>query len=252
MKKILLIEDDKNIKESLTEVLTELNFNIIPFITAEDGEKYLLNNRPDLIICDVQLPGINGFEFLEKIQNNNKLNLIPFIFLTAKAEKEDWRKGMNIGADDYIIKPFKLTELLHVINSKIQKFENIKSLGSEISQNRIEIFDLEDKVQDLEKSGFRQFQIKDIIYVEASDQYTTINLSNSKKIIFRKPIKDWEVSLPKNHFIKPHRSYIINKNFVKDIIQTDSEEIFIELIGISKKFKVSSRKVSEIRKQFKL
>ncbi|MCC5635683.1 response regulator [Nostoc sp. CHAB 5844] len=121
MNKILIIEDDINVRQNLIDLLYAENFNVI---TAENGYLGLQLAQaeiPDLIICDVMMPVLDGYTVLKELRQNPKTALIPFIFLTAKSEKTDFRKGMDLGADDYISKPFSRTELLAAITCRLEK-----------------------------------------------------------------------------------------------------------------------------------
>lgn len=121
MKKILLVEDEKNIRLNLAEILELNNFTVT---TAEDGQEALLlleAEMPDLIISDILMPRMNGYELFEAISKRDKLKAIPFLFLSAKTEPEDIRKGMNMGADDYITKPVKHQDLIQAVHVRLQK-----------------------------------------------------------------------------------------------------------------------------------
>ncbi len=124
-KKILVIEDNLEIRENLAEIL-ELDGHEI--ITAEDGltgAAMAQKELPDLILCDIMMPGLDGYGVLHVLSRNEMTLRIPFIFLTAKAEKSDVRKGMSLGADDYIVKPFDETDLLTTVENKLRKFDTI-------------------------------------------------------------------------------------------------------------------------------
>ncbi len=126
MKKILVIEDNSEVRENLAEILELSNYEVI---TAEDGKvgvRKALDERPDLILCDVMMPELDGFGVLRILDSKPSTTDIPFIFLTAKADKSDFRKGMNLGADDYITKPFDDVELLDAIRMRLAKSERIK------------------------------------------------------------------------------------------------------------------------------
>lgn len=121
MKKILILEDNLEVRENLSEIL-ELSGYLVSM--AEDGKKGVelaIAEKPDLIICDVMMPKLDGFGVLNILSKKRDTAFIPFIFLTAKAEKTDLRRGMNLGADDYITKPFFKDELLEVINTRLHK-----------------------------------------------------------------------------------------------------------------------------------
>ncbi|MFZ9718591.1 MAG: response regulator [Chitinophagaceae bacterium] len=111
MKTILLIEDNNDIRENTAEILELANYSVL---TAENGKLGLalaLEHKPDMIICDIMMPVLDGYGVLHVLQKNEALQQIPFIFLSAKSERSDLRKGMELGADDYITKPFTDTEL---------------------------------------------------------------------------------------------------------------------------------------------
>ncbi len=124
-KEILIIEDDLTLHETISNLL-ELEGYII--ISATDGNKGInlaKKHLPDLIICDIMMPEKDGIDVINELQNDNKTELIPFIFLTAKAELKDIRKGMLSGADDYITKPFNNEDLLRSIEIRLEKHKNL-------------------------------------------------------------------------------------------------------------------------------
>lgn len=134
--KILVIEDNEEMRENICEILELADYEVF---SAEDGLKGIQLARqglPDLIICDIMMPNLDGFGVLKIKSQDENLRDIPLIFLSAKAEKEDFRKGMNLGAEDYIMKPFEDVDLLQVIETKLSKYSRIgqkvrtKKLGS--------------------------------------------------------------------------------------------------------------------------
>lgn len=125
-KKILVIEDNAEVRENLEEILELSGYDVL---LAEDGKvgvEKALNNQPDLILCDVMMPRLDGFGVLNILSKKSQTADIPFIFLTAKAEKSDFRRGMNLGADDYITKPFYKDELLSVLETRLRKSEKLR------------------------------------------------------------------------------------------------------------------------------
>ncbi|MFH1160750.1 MAG: response regulator [bacterium] len=121
MNKILIIEDDLVLLESISEFLAEENFGVSKARNGEEGVKVALESPPDLILCDIYMPKMNGYEVFEKLRSQPSISLVPFIFITAKADKEDILYGMQLGADDYIIKPIDLSDLLSRINKRLEK-----------------------------------------------------------------------------------------------------------------------------------
>ena len=121
MNKILIIEDEFLIRENLLERLKAEGFETVGAENGLDGVKLALTERPDLIICDVMMPKLDGYEVLKTLRQNPNTAPIPFIFLTAKADKAALRQGMELGADDYLTKPFTKTELLSAIATRLEK-----------------------------------------------------------------------------------------------------------------------------------
>jgi DNA-binding response OmpR family regulator len=121
MKKILLIEDNPEVRENTSEILSLANYNVISAENGKIGVDLAQKEKPDLIICDIMMPELDGYGVLHILGKNEQTANIPFIFLTAKTEKIDIRKGMNLGADDYLTKPFDDTDLLNAIETRLRK-----------------------------------------------------------------------------------------------------------------------------------
>lgn len=126
MKKILIIEDNEDIRSNTAEILELSNYQVIVAENGKVGVIKALETKPDLIICDIMMPELDGYGVLHAIQRNETLKNTPFIFLTAKTERADQRRGMEMGADDYITKPFDGTELLNAVSSRMKKIELLK------------------------------------------------------------------------------------------------------------------------------
>ena len=123
MKKILLIEDNQEIRENIAEILALANYDVLEAEHGKAGIELAKIENPDLIICDIMMPQLDGYGVLHLLSKNPATSGIPFIFLTAKSEKQDFRKGMNLGADDYLIKPFDDLELLDAVEMRLKKNE---------------------------------------------------------------------------------------------------------------------------------
>src|SRR5688572_1339975 len=126
MKKILLIEDNKDVRENTVEILKLANYNVIAAKNGKEGVEFAQAENPDLIVCDIMMPVLDGYGVLHLLSKTDATSRIPFIFLTAKAERSDLRKGMEMGADDYLTKPFDDIELLNAIESRLKKTEILK------------------------------------------------------------------------------------------------------------------------------
>lgn len=121
MKQLLLIEDNQEIRENTAEILELAGYKVQTAANGKIGVELALQQRPDLVICDIMMPVLDGYGVLHLLHKNPELTGIPFIFLTAKAERTDFRKAMEMGADDYITKPFNDIELLNAIESRLKK-----------------------------------------------------------------------------------------------------------------------------------
>jgi CheY-like chemotaxis protein/CRP-like cAMP-binding protein len=129
MKKILVIEDMPDVRENIQEILEISGYEVIAAADGAEGVDAALDEQPDLILCDVMMPRLDGFTVLNILSKRPETSDIPFVFLTAKTEKEDFRKGMDLGADDYLTKPFTVEELLKVVETRLAKAERLKSFN---------------------------------------------------------------------------------------------------------------------------
>lgn len=127
MKTVLIIEDTDFISENIAITLGFEGYNAVVACDGVDGLKKLEEYKPDLVLCDVSMPRLDGFGVLAEIKKRPEFQTIPFIFLTAKAEKSDMRRGMELGADDYLTKPFTTEELVAAVTTQLTKKEKVVS-----------------------------------------------------------------------------------------------------------------------------
>lgn len=127
MSKILIIEDTQPVREEIATLLRFEGFEVIEAQDGVDGVRQALESPPDLIICDILMPAMDGYAVLENLRRSAATALTPFIFLTAKSNRSDMRNGMNLGADDYLTKPFTATELLTAVQSRLSHRSRIDS-----------------------------------------------------------------------------------------------------------------------------
>jgi len=170
MKKILLIEDDLVMRENTAEMLELANYQVVVAENGKFGVELAKTEKPDLIICDVMMPELDGYGVLYLLSKDPQTASIPFIFLTAKTERSDIRHGMDMGADDYLTKPFEEQELLNAVSGRLRRtdaFRNkhtndIKGLNAFIDDARA-IKELENLSKDRK---VRKFNKKDTIFYE--------------------------------------------------------------------------------------
>lgn len=121
MKNILLIEDDADMRENTAEILELANYRVIKAENGKRGIELAKKERPDLVLCDIMMPELDGYGVLHLLGRDPATAEIPFIFLSAKAERTDVRRGMDMGADDYLTKPFEESELLNAIEGRLKR-----------------------------------------------------------------------------------------------------------------------------------
>lgn len=121
MKTILVIEDESNIRDNIEEILSLEDFQAIATDNGLEGLQLAKTHRPDLIICDIMMPQLDGYEVLKALRQQESTATIPFIFLTAKAERSNQRQGMELGANDYLTKPFTSSELRNAVTAQLNQ-----------------------------------------------------------------------------------------------------------------------------------
>ncbi|MBR9861319.1 response regulator [bacterium] len=169
-KKILIIEDNQDIRENISEILELDGYETLQASNGKEGARMAIDSLPDLVLCDIMMPELDGYGVLHILSKNESTVNIPFIFLTAKAEKSDLRKGMNLGADDYITKPFDETDLLNAINNRLNKVQRRNSIATPAELHK-DIF--KNKV-------VKHFAAKDIVYREDDSALYAYYLKSGK------------------------------------------------------------------------
>ena len=146
MKKVLAIEDEQNIRETLADLLEILGYQVVQAGDGEQGIKLARNEKPDLILCDINMPGKDGYEVLEILNGDGQLTFVPFIFLTAKSTMEELRRGMEMGADDYLTKPFTHDSLIKTISAcekkKLAQMEQFNVLQNKLNAEKLKLKDI--------------------------------------------------------------------------------------------------------------
>lgn len=182
-KKILIIEDNDDIRESTAEILELAGYETFTAINGKIGVEQATKHHPDLILCDIMMPELDGYGVLYLLHKNPRTATIPFIFITAKSERADMRKGMEMGADDYLTKPFDDIELLNAIEGRLKKSKTNGTFnGNEVDSKSL--------FTELVKKGkSRVLANKQIIYVE-EDEPTHIYYVKKGQVKTYKRFKD--------------------------------------------------------------
>ncbi len=188
-KKILLIEDDAILRENTAEILTLANYEVHEAANGKEGVEAARSFLPDVILCDIMMPELDGYGVIYMLSKDPLTSGIPFIFLSAKSEKSDVRKGMSMGADDYLTKPFEEMDLLAAIEGRIRRSEMLRMENGNTREgldrfmdNVHELSSLKDLYQDRTP---RTYKKKDTIYHQGDEPYHLYFLSKGKVKTFQ-------------------------------------------------------------------
>lgn len=201
MKSILVIDDNKDIRDNTAEILELAGYKVFTGENGKKGVDLALKEKPDVIVCDIMMPELDGYGVLHLVRKNADTQNIPFIFLTAKTERSDFRKGMEMGADDYITKPFDDIELLNAIEIRLKKSE---ILGHQYSQGA---------------TGVNQF-IKDVkgagLMTQLADQYDTQSYAK-KALLYQEGKRPRFLYHVVSGKIKGFKSHEDGKEYITDL-----------------------------------
>lgn len=172
MKKILIIEDNEDVRENTAEILKLSNYSVNTAENGKIGIKKAKQWLPDVIICDIMMPEFDGYEVLQNLNKNSKTASIPFIFLTSKSDKTDVRKGMNLGADDYLTKPFSENELLEAIECRLKKHDFLKQQFAQTIEGVSQFIEAASNYLDLDHLSRdyspQKYNKRDVLYREGN------------------------------------------------------------------------------------
>lgn len=201
MKSILVIDDNKDIRENTAEILDLAGYKTF---TAENGKKGVelaLKEKPDVIVCDIMMPELDGYGVLHLLRKNPEAQNIPFIFLTAKTERSDFRKGMEMGADDYVTKPFEDVELLNAIEIRLKKAEVLKQKYS------------------LSEQGITQFlkDAKDAGMINQLSEQYSIETYNKKQTLYQEGKRPRFLYYLVKGKVKGFKTHEDGKDYITDI-----------------------------------
>ncbi|HEX8549391.1 MAG TPA: response regulator, partial [Cytophagaceae bacterium] len=199
MKKILLIEDNKEVRENIAEILELSNYTVVSAENGKIGVDLAKKENPDLIICDVMMPELDGFGVLHVLSKVPQTAGIPFIFLTAKAEKDDMRKGMSMGADDYLTKPFDDVELLDAVEIRLKKNSIVKEEFTKNKEGLQEFLDHARGLKDLENLISNERRVN--VIPKKHSIYSEGGYPNFLYFITKGRVKTFKIDKAGNEFI---------------------------------------------------
>jgi len=198
---ILVIDDNTDIRENTAEILELAGYKTL---TAENGKKGVeaaTKGKPDLIVCDIMMPELDGYGVLHLLRKNAGTEHIPFIFLTAKTERSDFRKGMEMGADDYVTKPFEDIELLNAIEVRLKKSAVLNNQYPSTPQG------LNEFIKDVKNSGLLK---------QLADQYDVASY-NKKQILYSEGKRPRFLFYLVSGKVKAHKTHEDGKEYITDL-----------------------------------
>jgi CRP-like cAMP-binding protein len=198
MKTILIIEDNLDVRENTAEILELANYKVLQAENGKQGVELAQQVKPDLIICDIMMPVLDGYGVLHMLSKNPETATIPFIFLTAKAERSELRKGMEMGADDYITKPFDDIELLNAIESRLKRKDVLRKDFAKNIEGLNDFLESAKTFDDLKKLSEEQEVIK---YKKKENIYLEGNYPKAVYFVNKGRIKSYKTNEQGKEFI---------------------------------------------------
>ncbi len=208
MRTLLIIDDHNEIRENIAEILSLAGYKTLTAENGKRGVELALKEKPDLIICDIMMPELDGYGVLHLLKKNPETENIPFIFLTAKTERSDFRKGMGMGADDYITKPFDDIELLNAIDTRLKKYDILHSQYPAGEKGASEM------IEDLRSSGLLNMQLENYETIELSKKASLYSEGKRPKYLYY--LKSGKVKAYRLH--EDGKEYITNLYTAGDFI----------------------------------
>ena len=259
---ILIIDDNNDIRENIAEILMLGGYSTLEAEHGKKGVELAIKNKPSLIICDIMMPVLDGYGVLHLLKKNPDTDQIPFIFLTAKAERTDFRRGMEMGADDFITKPFDDIELLNAIEVRLKKLEILhnKYVHNDDGASKL--------VKDLSGSGLfnmdfsaydcQSFCKKQVLYSENKNPRYLYYLKSGKVKTYKQHEdgKDYIINLYKENDFIGYLSLIENTVYEESAeVLEDAEIVLIPkddfLAAISTDFTIAAKFIKLIARNVK-
>jgi DNA-binding response OmpR family regulator len=268
--KILLIDDESDLRQVIAKALLKHGFEVLEAADGQEGLRRAAESLPDLILCDLLMPRMNGYEFLAALRRDENLSGIPVIFLTGQSEPAEIRHGMNLGADDYLTKPANLPDLLGAIQARLARRQSERQRQEKQLERAKALF--EQRVQDLRKrtaaslpdprlagtillktmTERRLVKLSDIKAILADGEYCWVYWAQGQKgALLRKSLKQWQSELPAEQFIRVHRRAIINLAFMERIERLSSGRLQIHLREMPEPILVSLSQTSVLNRKLK-
>jgi DNA-binding LytR/AlgR family response regulator len=248
--RILLVDDDAQFRGFICRFLVKNEFTPLEAADASTGLAMVKQEQPDLILCDLEMPGMDGYEFLARVQQDPVATTIPVIFLTGRSDLEEIRFGMNLGADDYLTKPVSLEDLARAIQTRLARSKQRRDAVLTDASARL--------TSALEKTFLvktsreqRLVKVRDISRIIAYGEYSWIYWEASKGAMLRKSLKQWMAELPSDQFVRVHRGAIVNLSYLDKVEKLSGGQTFIHVRNATEPIPVSLRLAPELNRKLR-
>jgi len=251
MPKILIVDDDPQICSVLEQFLRKQGHEVAVAGNGEQGLKTATVWVPDLILCDLDMPGVDGQGVVTTLRQDARLGEIPVIFLSACTERDQIRKSMNLGGDDFITKPAGLQEILATITARLERRQKQQqrlrqSLPEEAASSPAPATVL---IKDQNRQQY--LKLSEVKAFIACGEYANIFWGKDQHVLFRKALKQWQAELPPEQFVRVHRQAIVNLAFL-DFVEKDAKgKMLIHLKDFKEVIPVSQREMAGFKRSLK-
>jgi DNA-binding LytR/AlgR family response regulator len=257
MRNILIIEDDADLCENIKQIFEFNNFKVITALNGAEGIKIAKKKIPDVILCDIKMPGIDGYDVKKNLGSDPSTISIPFIFLSGKAELKDIKYGLELGADDYIIKPFNIDDLYNTVENRLNRIKELNPAAPKANADNVTLGKTKKRLTELEqilvyiKGEPEIIKIADIVVIYSAGDYSNVICIGGEEIQVRKLLKEWEKMLPEQIFFRARNNTIINLRYIIKLEKWFSRTIMIKLKNITEPVIVSQRMSKKLKSKLK-
>lgn len=252
MPKILIVDDDQQICQVLEQFLRKQGYEVAVANDGEQGLKTATAWLPDLMLCDLDMPGLDGQGVVTALRQDARLGEIPVIFLSACTERDQIRKSMNLGGDDFITKPAGLQEILETITARLaRRQKQMLQRGRQSSKETQSVSPAPATVLIKDQNRQHYLQLSEVKAFMAFGEYANIFWGKDRHVLFRKALKQWQAELPPEQFVRVHRQAIVNLAFL-DFVEKDAKgKTLIHLKDFKEVIPVSERETANFNRRLR-
>jgi DNA-binding LytR/AlgR family response regulator len=247
--RILVIDDDEDFRSFVMRFLAKNGFEPLGAVDGQQGLSLAAQAAPDLVLCDLEMPEMDGYQFLAALQRDPTLTSIPVIFLTGRSEPAQVRLGMNLGADDYLTKPVNTEDLCNAIKARlarVRRRQSAAALRAPLSRAKFE-----DTFLVKTHADKRLVKIREIIRILAYGEYSWVYWEGAQGAMLRKSLKQWLADLPEEQFIRVHRGAIVNLAYLERIENLPGGRMQVRLRDTAEPILVSLRLAPALNRKLK-